>query len=167
MCDDFVTFSFTQYGDYFGELLKLVRILVTKMVKNYSPKKSPRMVKNTSPKWVNIKVLHRNFLQKCHHNWWKSSGFTNLGDNSIENVLGLLYDLSYFYVSTVQEFSHGLRSRGCMAAKGLFRWSKHEIQNCQQCYIHWIVDMTLDCITQFWPRSINWHHKSFQGVESR
>ena len=68
-----------------------MRILVRKMLKIYSPKKSPRMVKNTSPKLVNIKAFHQNFLQKCHHNWWKSGAFTNLGDNSIENVFGLLY----------------------------------------------------------------------------
>ena len=61
-----------------------MRILVTKMLKNYSPKKSPRMVKNTSSKLVNIKAFQK-------YNWWKAGGYTNLGDNSIENVLGLLY----------------------------------------------------------------------------
>ena len=34
-----------------------MRILVTKILKIYSPKKSPRMVKNTSPTLVNIKAF--------------------------------------------------------------------------------------------------------------
>jgi len=32
--DDFVTYCFTQYGDFFGELPEMVRIEVTKMSPN-------------------------------------------------------------------------------------------------------------------------------------
>ena len=90
-CDNFVTFYFTPYGDFFGDLPELVTIKVIVW--------SPRLVTMhvtilslfVSPNVVIFKVIHRIFLTKCHLNWWKSSGFTNLGDNPIENVLGLLY----------------------------------------------------------------------------
>ena len=91
-CDNFVTFYFTPYGDFFGDLPELVTIKVIVW--------SPRLVTMhvtilslfVSPNMVIFKVIHRIFLTKCHLNWWKSSGFTNLGDNPIENVLGLLYE---------------------------------------------------------------------------
>ena len=61
-----------------------------------------------SPILVDINVLHQ-ISQKCPHNWWKSGGFTNLGDNSIEIVLEFLYALPLiftpfimFYVPTEQ-----------------------------------------------------------------
>ena len=60
---------FTQKAILLLCIYDFMRILGTKILKIYSPKKSPRMVKNTSPKLVNIKAFRQNFLQKCHHNW--------------------------------------------------------------------------------------------------
>ena len=73
--DDFVTYCFTQYGDFFGELPEMVRIEVTKMSPNLvtilvtilSLITSPNMViyLGNCLKWWELR------WRKCHQIWWQ------------------------------------------------------------------------------------------------